>query len=402
MLRLTGVPQYYDWGSPSVIPEFLGRERQDRPLAELWFGAHPHGSSPSVTVGGGGTDAPLPLGDRVDGDPEAILGTRVARSSRGRFPFLVKLLAARRGLSIQAHPTREQVAQASAQRHAHPYPDQDAKPEALLALAPVRALAGTRTRDEVIGDLSRLPSLSPVRLRMERIKDETLALHVGLRMVLTLEADLAAHALGELAAQEPPATGDEDARSGGPLGSPAIARRLLSDFPGDRGVIASLFLRPVSVEAGQALCLRPGVVHAYLEGFGIEVMANSDNVVRAGLTGKAVDVDEFLRIAALEPAGSPVVDLVPRWPAPGVCRMSLPMDVGDFAVEILDLRAYDEVGVGVPDGPMLVLDVEGLTRARGRDGCASIGPGEAVLAGDGEPVALSGVSRVAIVTVPSA
>ena len=144
MERLTGVIQPYAWGSPTVIPELLGVPPTGEPQAELWFGAHP--LAPSTVRG-------EPLDDLVDRDPEGVVGSASVASFGPRLPFLLKIIAADRPLSLQAHPSREQAEAGYAREQAAGVPrdapnrlyrDGWPKPEVLCALRETEALCGFR------------------------------------------------------------------------------------------------------------------------------------------------------------------------------------------------------------------------------------------------------------------
>ncbi|MCU0594095.1 MAG: mannose-6-phosphate isomerase, class I [Desulfobacterota bacterium] len=290
--------QEYRWGSKTFIPELLGEPSPaTRPVAELWIGVHPKGVSRAYWDG-----AWISLPELIQRDPENILGKDAARSFQNQLPFLFKILAAAMPLSIQAHPNLTQACQGFAQENslgipladpARNYRDQNHKPEILCALTPFDALKGFRKAPEVLALFERLslPSLvTPLRLLR---KDRTPKGLAGFfSTLLTLGANDPKQVLSELV------KGAESLASSDPAFTWVI--RLHQCFPGDVGVFAPLLLNLIHLEPGEALYIDSGELHSYLGGAGVELMANSDNVIRAGLTEKHADLPELLRILRFE------------------------------------------------------------------------------------------------------
>lgn len=267
MELIDGVIQHYAWGDPEFIPALLGREPDGRPWAELWLGTHTNGPA---TMGG------RPLADTT-----------------GPLPYLLKVLAAAEPLSLQAHPTR---AQAVAGFAAGRYPDDQPKPELLMALTPFTALCGVRPPDRTIALLERLGA-DELAARVAA-DGPGAALHDLYRGRLPLEPIVAACR---------PADGPEA----------ALVRALADRYPGDPSVGVTLLLNHVTLAPGEAIFLGPGNLHAYLHGAGIELMAASDNVVRGGLTTKPVDVDDLLHVLDPTPLADPVRPVAGVYPLDG-------------------------------------------------------------------------------------
>lgn len=291
--RLRNTVQTYAWGSRTGIAGFLGREPSGGPEAELWMGAHPKAPS-EVEIDGRWVS----LVEVIRDAPADVLGHRAARSAAA-LPFLLKILAAGRALSIQAHPDRRQ-AEAGCRREdaagiprdapRRNYRDASPKPEIIYALTPFAALRGFRPPAEVLGLMRPLGLLELLPEIGEALGRGDLAGFFGAYM--GLGARRLAGVLGRaLEAAEGRAAEDE---------AFSWVVELERQFPGDRGVLAPLYLHVLELAPGQALFTGPGVLHAYLEGVGIELMANSDNVVRGGLTPKHVDVDELRAILRFE------------------------------------------------------------------------------------------------------
>ncbi|SFC11355.1 mannose-6-phosphate isomerase, class I [Streptomyces aidingensis] len=303
MDRLVNAVRPYAWGSTTAIPELLGTEPTGQPQAELWMGAHP-GAPSLVERGDGGR---IPLGELIAADPGRELGRAAAEAFGPRLPFLLKVLAAASPLSLQVHPD---LAQAQAGfddeegRGVPPsaphrnYKDAHHKPELICALTPFEGLCGFRPAAETAALLTALDvdQLKPYADILAAARPEDAALREVFSAVLTADRAAVAETV-RLAAE----AAHRVAADGGPWAAAcgayaAIARQ----YPGDPGVLAAMLLNHVRLQPGEALFLAAGVPHAYLRGMGVEIMANSDNVLRCGLTPKHVDVPELLRIVRFE------------------------------------------------------------------------------------------------------
>ena len=298
VVRIDGVVRDYAWGSTTAIQSLLGQPVDGRPAAELWFGGHPDDPSPVPELRS-------TLDAIITADPAAALGAETLASFGPRLPFLLKVLAAGKPLSIQVHPTLQQARDGFA-REAHLAPDdpkrnyRDAnhKPELLCALTPFEALCGfgSVAETQALLDAFALPRLIPVAEWLSRPNGLERAFSALLR---DPDPESLAYAVSDAAAHLPPRF----------AGAARAVELAAADFPGDIGVVVSLLLNYVMLEPGEAIYLGAGNVHAYLRGTGVEIMANSDNVLRCGLTPKHIDVDELLRITDFEELGDP------RWPA---------------------------------------------------------------------------------------
>lgn len=311
MDRLANTVRPYAWGSTTAIPELLGTQPTGQPQAEMWMGAHP--GAPSRVDRGHG---PVPLTTLIEADPRGELGDATVDRFGPRLPFLLKILAAGAPLSVQVHPDLDQARAGYADEEARGIPadapdrnyrDPNHKPELICALGPFNGLCGFRPPAEAAELLEHLgvAELKPWA-DLLRARPESDALRDVLAAILTTDRDTlapvvtrAAQAAARLAADEPDAPH-----------APAYAAhaRAAEAFPGDPGVIAGMLLNHVVLEPGDALYLGAGIPHAYFEGIGVEIMANSDNVLRCGLTPKHIDVPELLRVVRFTPT------------APGVLR----------------------------------------------------------------------------------
>jgi mannose-6-phosphate isomerase len=304
--RLINPVQEYAWGSTTAIPGLLGLANPEgRPQAELWMGAHPRGPSLVEMEG-----RRISLAELIASDPEAVLGSETAARFGAGLPFLFKVLAAAEPLSIQAHPNKEQARDGFSRENEEGIPldafqrsyrDAFHKPEILCALTPFWALKGFRPAAEIL-DLC--AGLGPVGLEGELELLRTSG-DAGLKpffaALMSLPAGRRERACAEAAARckEPSLRADPSARA-----EWTWIARLHDLYPEDSGILSPLYLNLVRLAPGEAVFLPAGELHAYLEGTGIELMANSDNVLRGGLTPKHVDVPELLRILRFAPASA--------------------------------------------------------------------------------------------------
>lgn len=383
--RLRNPVRSYSWGSRRAIAALQGRPPSEAPEAELWLGAHP--SAPSeIDVGG----AWRPLDRAIADDPAGFLGPDPARR-RGELPFLLKVLAAERPLSLQAHPDAEHAERgfAAEEERGVPrdarernYPDPRHKPELIYALTPFTVLRGFRPPSEILerftaaglGDLAPLDAL-------RRTGDEEAALHAFLRDYLALGEEDVRGALHRLEAGRP-----EEA---GPSAEREWIGRLAEDYPGDRGVMAPLFLHLFRLEPGEAIYTGAGILHAYLEGVGVEVMAASDNVLRGALTAKHVDPDELLS----------VVRYAPQPPRPAASRRDgkeriFRTPATEFRLS--EIRLGEEESWQIDGVLQILLAVEGDGKAavKGRDPLPLARGDSYYVRPGGEPLSLRGPLRL--------
>jgi mannose-6-phosphate isomerase len=362
--RLSNTVRDYAWGSPTAIPALLGVEPDGTPQAELWMGAHE--SAPSVLPSGES------LYDLVSARPADILGEQTAEQFDGRFPFLAKILAAAQPLSIQAHPSPEQAVEgfrrdeeAGIPRDAadRNYKDAWPKPEILIALEPFDALVGFRPLDRTVALLETLDATGleglTAQLRDGKLRD-------AFTEFMSNDRDTIRPLVGALAEACARYAGQDFTVEVETLG------RLAADFPDDPGVLAALLLNRVRLERFESVYLPAGNVHAYLRGTGFEVMANSDNVLRGGLTSKHIDVPELVSVVDFEPLADPV--LHGTVVAPGITAYETGSPY--FAVRRVDLGG--EAVVVPADGARIVAVVDGevTVGAEGTDETEALSAGQ--------------------------
>jgi mannose-6-phosphate isomerase len=370
MQRLDNPVRDYAWGSASDIREFLGVAAEGGPVAELWIGAHP--DSPSRVVRDGESES---LAEVIAARPLAELGQGVASRFGPRLPFLLKVISAARPLSLQVHPDKQHAELAYAAQQQAPgaprdYTDDNHKPELICALRDGFAgLCGFR----LVPDSRRLlaalgvPGLAEISDRLE-CADPAGGLRSVVTSILTSDTDQAPLIAAVRQACERVAAEDG-------LWGPACAAYavLAAAYPADPGVLVALLLNYVELAAGEAVFVGAGVPHCYLRGFGAELMACSDNVLRAGLTSKRVNVPELLRVLDFQPAEPTVLRPVPggvvgSGPEADEPGAVYPTPVDDFRLSRLDLS---DQPVGLPDGrPQILLCIAGAIELR--DGSGSL------------------------------
>ena len=295
-------PRDYAWGSTTLIAELEGRTPTGAPEAEVWFGDHP--GHPARVPDGRTLGEWLASGDAPEGTPE-------------RLPYLLKILAAGSPLSIQAHPSKAQAEEGFAREEAagtprdaatRTYRDANHKPEIIvalsdrfLALAGLRELDATRRFLEAVGEAT-----APLRAVLDSHPDDADALAAALIWILSPAAGPQVSAI---------ITAATDAASDEFGDELELVRHLQSHYPGDPGIVVAMLLNRVILRRGQGVFVPAGVLHAYIEGLGVEIMAASDNVLRGGLTPKHIDVAELTAILDPRPGPAPVLD-----PAAGTAR----------------------------------------------------------------------------------
>jgi len=318
VLTLHGIVQHYDWGGHNFIPGLLGINNPDnKPFAELWIGAH--AKAPSLVDVAG---YQVPLDQLIAEAPGAILGQAANARFAGRLPYLFKILDVRKMLSIQAHPTLAQAKEGFARENAEGIPveassrnykDDNHKPEIGVALTEFWMLHGFRPLDQIAESFTGTPELNSLMpgfpQRLAAAGHDHAARRGLLRelysSVMTLpqeQVDLLLNSLLSRLRAKP--ITDKDCAD-------YWAVRAAENFPLpgghlDRGIFSVYLLNLVHLHPGQATFQPAGVLHAYLEGVNVELMANSDNVLRGGLTTKHVDVPELLKILTFE-GGTPEV-----------------------------------------------------------------------------------------------
>jgi mannose-6-phosphate isomerase len=330
IFKLQGKVQHYAWGGYEYIPQLLGFDNVDKkPCAEYWLGAHP-----SASAGLQMEDGVQPWYDLIQQDPEAHLGEKVYQQF-GELPYLLKLLDVREMLSIQVHPTKEEAIKGFDREEAagipidaphRNYKDRNHKPEVMVALGEFWLLHGFKKEEALQQVLETVPEFSFLskvfadsgyyglyKTVMEMPQEESDSLLLSL-----VEREITA-----LHTREEPGYWVSKLYNG-----------VLPTGNVDKGIFSIYFFNIVRVQEGQAVFQGAGVPHAYLEGQNVELMANSDNVLRGGLTPKHVDVPELLKHIVFEGIEPQIL--------PGEVALSgdisYPLPVEDFGISAIKLE----------------------------------------------------------------
>lgn len=380
----------YAWGSTSLLAELRGQPATADPEAELWVGAHP--GAPSQIIGPEGDS--IGLDALIEGDPSGWLGADVS-AQFGQLPYLLKLLAAAEPLSLQAHPSKQRAAAGfAAENNAgvpidaphRSYKDDNHKPELLCALTPFRAMVGFREVAET-ADLLRLLDTPALTSIIERLDDAPggdelrSLLHDLLTMPSTDGAELANAVAAALARVAPGAPFRPERE---------VASFIAATYPGDPGVVTALLLNTVTLSPGQAIYLDAGLLHAYVDGLGVEIMAASDNVLRGGLTPKHIDVEELLSVLEMVAGPVEVIESVFDDDGRSVWRTPSP----DF--ELTSVRVDGPRQLAAP-GPELLVVTSGDVSVSG----SSMTPTATAVTRAGSSWQLDGTGTVFIARVPS-
>lgn len=385
MQKLINAVQHYAWGSQRALTDLYNMANPNNlPMAELWMGAHPKSSSQVLNA----TGQPVSLRDEISAAPERLLGQAVA-ARFGELPFLLKVLCAAQPLSIQVHPDKAASEAGFARENAlgialdaaeRNYKDPNHKPELVFAVTPFLAMNAFREFADAARLLAEVKHAHPLIEAFcqapdaERLK----ALFAGL---LALEGDAKTQALAVLNTVL-------DAQTGEPWDT---IRIIAKDYPHDSGLFSPLLLNVVRLAPGEAMFLFAKTPHAYLNGVALEVMANSDNVLRAGLTPKYIDIPELVAN----------VDFIPR-PASSLMTLPLcdatseifPIPVDDFAFSLH--RLSDRPVTLEQQSAAIVFCLEGEAQLSCGKQQLVLKPGESAFMGaDESPVTVTGEGRLA-------
>lgn len=292
LFKIKGVVQHYSWGGYEFIPRLLGMDNKERkPFAEYWLGAHPN--HPSFM------ESNENLFDYIKANASEVLGTKVA----GRFstlPFLFKILDVRQMLSIQVHPSKQSAAIGYAAENekgipltaAHRnYKDENHKPELMVALSDFWLLHGFKKESDLQKTLAAMPEFEFL-LSIFNSKG-----YKGLyEEVMTMSQQKVNDVLKPIVGRIIPLYKNNELRKDQEdFWAARAAIHFCKEGNYDRGIFSIYFFNLLHLKKGQGIFQPQGMPHAYLEGQNVEVMANSDNVLRAGLTDKHIDVAELMK-----------------------------------------------------------------------------------------------------------
>ncbi len=356
---LEGVIQHYAWGGYDLLPTLLGQHNVDHiPWAEWWLGTHPKGPS-RIQVG----EEWMALHEMISSNPAKFVGPVVADRFGPRLPFLFKVLDVRSMLSIQLHPTIPSAEAGFALEEAagiprlaphRNYKDRNHKPEFMLALTDFWLLHGFRKAEEIANSLSRISAWSKLRTMLEEGGLQALYEYV---MNLPVEQiNVLLQPLFEELKQTPPTDPAE------PDYWAWLAFQEYTDAGNfDRGIFSIYWLNLVFLEKGQGIFQGAGIPHAYLRGANIELMANSDNVLRGGLTPKHIDVPELLANIVFDP----VTPQIQGGTAMTTGILDFPMPVPDFALSAVQLAPNESIALR-QEGPGIYMVYEGIVSCAGQ------------------------------------
>ncbi|CAV26227.1 mannose-6-phosphate isomerase, class I [Vibrio atlanticus] len=371
LFKLDNVIQNYAWGSKDSINQLFGIVNPNQePQAEIWMGAHPNGCSKVDDTG-------EPLSHMIDENRIDVLGGYTA-ARFGELPFLFKVLAAETPLSIQVHPNKRKSELGFERENAlgiplnasnRNYKDPNHKPELVYALTFYKAMNGFRPIDDIIAlfEEADIPSLA-IELDVLKANADSDSLKSFFSAIMSLEGERKEATLDELyAAHARPAKTV--------MGREALQYSIefKQYYPGDIGLFAPLMLNTVELAPGEAMFLFAETPHAYVQGTGLEIMANSDNVLRAGLTPKYIDVPELIDNTIFEPIKPEDIRLKPVLKEG---KMSYPIPVDDFGFDILS--ANDESKSQYLRSAEILFCVEGEATVTSEGRSVSLKPGESV------------------------
>ncbi|MFK8162899.1 MAG: mannose-6-phosphate isomerase, class I [Lewinella sp.] len=344
---ISGVLQHYAWGGYDYIANLLGRQNPDqKPTAELWLGAHPRGAAQII-------DSPLNLAEAIAADPIGLLGEEVASRFNNQLPFLFKVLDVREMLSIQVHPTkaaaeagfaREEAAGIDRTAPHRNYRDDNHKPELGVALTDFYLLHGFKPKKDIQRLLRVIPGWEVLIPVLEEQGVPGLYEYVMSADQPTIDL-LAKGAVDSLGPKS------EDGKEGMAYWTHRAIEQYSKDGHHDRGIFSIWWMNIVHLHPGEAIFQDAGIPHAYLEGVCLELMANSDNVLRGGLTPKHIDVKELLTHTVTSPIKPALLlpnisnDNWERYPTPSP----------DFALYRAALRIGEDLEIDTTEGGPLIL-----------------------------------------------
>ena len=362
--------QHYDWGvqgTDSLVAQLLTEQRIDatRPYAELWMGVHPNAPS-KAKIGDG-----ILLAEVLQAQP-ALLGNHTLQRW-GTLPFLFKVLSIAQPLSIQIHPNKTRAAFLH-QKDPHHYPDDNHKPEMALAVSPLQMLYGFEPNTELLQIFQRCPPLHEFLppLNLESFTN----LKAVLGSLLRLPKNQGTHLLQRLYQHIEQAM-QKTAKE-------ALFLSLYPHFPQDMGLLFVFFMQKIDLPPSTAIALKAHELHGYLHGNLVECMANSDNVVRAGITQKFKDVEELLACVFYDTQLPPLNR--GKAESPQLQRYS--SEIEEFELATLQLRAGESFVQTVMDSPMILLTLSGQGTLAGQGRRFELKQGKVLFIGAGQSYAL--------------
>ncbi len=365
-MLIYGVIKRYDWGSRAAIPEMFGWPQTNEPIAEVWFGVHQQGSARL-------RHNQVSLQHHVASDRTRALGENAANKFAS-LPYMLKVLAAAKPLSLQTHPNSTQALKGFQREEAlgvkinapnRNFRDPHHKPELICALSPFTALCGLRDPGLTLNLLATIgtkelnfmcqslkvdPSPKGIRDLLELLfaQDQT----ITIRQIAALVKACEAKSVGSFVSER------------------MLLAQLGKRYPQDPAVLVAVLLNLIVLQPNEAVFLPAGNLHAYVCGCAVEIMSNSDNVVRAGFTTKHVDPQTVLNIVDTTPL---TVAVQNPEPVAGVVQYHSPVE--EFLLQRINLNGTDEINIG--SGPAIVLAISGSAHLRYDAHEDQLGPGDA-------------------------
>jgi mannose-6-phosphate isomerase len=331
IFELKNVIQNYSWGDSETLSKLFNISNPARePMAELWMGAHHKGESKIILK-----DSEATLTDFINSAPESILGKKVVEKFNTELPFLFKVLSAAEPLSIQVHPTKKQAIKGYEYENSLKIPlnafernfkDKNHKPELIYAITNFTALNGFRDLDDIINDLEKL-NIPLVRKALDKLEDDKTP--KGLKHFYTWLMTLDKNSKDELLLETKLFC--KKYKQQQPF---KLFLFLNNEYPEDIGAMCALILNFIELQPGEAMYLKPGQLHSYIHGTAMEIMANSDNVLRGGLTKKFINIKELLENIDFSPNEISLVK--PQKVDKVYSNFKTPAD--DFELSVLDIK----------------------------------------------------------------
>ncbi|MFA0413485.1 mannose-6-phosphate isomerase, class I [Vibrio renipiscarius] len=337
LLKLDNVIQNYIWGSKTAIGELFGiANPTDQPQAEIWMGAHPNGCSRVADTG-------MLLSDLIAQDPHGVLGDYTVERF-GELPYLFKVLSAEKPLSVQVHPCKAKAIEGFARENAQGielgagnrnYKDPNHKPELVYALTFYKAMNGFRPVADIVS-LFNQAGVETLRTEIDALhaKPSSEALSAFFTVVMNLSGERKQQAIAELLA-----TVNRAAKTARAREAFELIKEFSQEYADDIGLFSPLLLNVIELEPGEAMFLHAETPHAYVKGTGLEIMANSDNVLRAGLTPKYMDVAELIDNTLFHSIAPDDIKLAPYQ---SDNKLSYPIPVDDFGFDIMAASAHSK------------------------------------------------------------
>ncbi len=374
---LKGEIQHYAWGGSDYLPELLDVSNPDqKPFAELWMGAHKKAPSSLVL-----DNQSISLEEVIAQNPIQVLGEEVSQKFQKRLPFLFKVLDVKDMLSIQVHPTKREAEKGFKKeneagipltaKHRN-YRDDNHKPEIMVALTEFWLLHGFRKEEEIEEILDQVPEFKELKGQWSEGKYFQLY-----KYIMELPQEEVNRILSPLAERLIPAYKKDELAKDTPdfWAARAIVNSVLPEGDYDRGIFSVYLFNLVHANPGEGIFQDAGIPHAYLEGVNVELMANSDNVLRGGLTPKHIDVPELLKHVVFEAVEPHILKGESLSPEESVYKSPAP----DFELSQIVIHTGKDYQKDDPHSVEIVIVMDGNVNVKSKHNSLSLGKGEIFL-----------------------